>query len=86
MLRWSHGTGQVVEPRMLQRIVSTDAQLGSQLQHPLQQVDAAGVDLRENLPQVLRGVHLEVLLVLGELRDAGPGALRGRAHDAEDAH
>jgi hypothetical protein len=34
----------------------------------------------------LGSVHLEVLLVFGELRDSGPGALRGCAHDAEDAH
>ena len=71
---------------MLQRIMGTDPQLGAELQHSLQQIDTAGIDLREDLTEILGSVHLEVLLVFGELRDSGPGALRGRAHDAEDAH
>jgi len=71
---------------MLQRIMGTDPQLGAELQHSLQQIDTAWIDLREDLTEILGSVHLEVLLVFGELRDSGPGALRGRAHDAEDAH
>jgi hypothetical protein len=70
---------------MLQRIVSTDSQLGSQLQHSLQQINAAGINLREDLPQVLCSIHLKVLLVFRELGDAGPGAFRWSTHDAEDA-
>lgn len=64
--------------------MSADPQLWSQLQHALQEIEADRVDLRENHAQVLGGVHLEVLLVLRVLGDPRPGALRRRAHDAED--
>ncbi len=85
MVRRSHRAREIIEPRMLQRIMSTDSQLGSQLQHSLQQINAAGINLREDLPQVLRSIYLEVLLVLRELGDAGPGPFGWSTHDAEDA-
>jgi hypothetical protein len=85
MLWRSHRAREIMEPRMLQRIMSTDSQLGSQLQHPLQQINAAGINLWEDLPQVLCSIHLEVLLVFRELGDAGPGAFRWSTHDAEYA-
>ncbi len=84
MLRWSHRAREIIEPRMLQRIMGTDSQLGPQLQHSLQQINTARIDLREDLPQVLCSIHLEVLLVFGELGDPWPGAFRWSAHNAED--
>lgn len=77
--------GELGEPGVLEGVVGADAVLGAQDEHALQQVDAELVDLGQDGAQVLGGVHLDVGLVLGELGDAGPGALGGRAHDAEDA-
>ncbi len=75
---------QVVEPRMLQRGGSGDSHLRPELEHAAEQVEADLVDLGEEEPQILSGVHLKVRLVLGELGDARPGTLRGRAHQPED--
>jgi len=71
---------------MLKRVMSTDSQLWSQLQHSLQQINTTRVDLWQDDPQVLSGVHLEILLVFGVLRDTRPGSLGWGTHDAEDAH
>ena len=65
--------------------MGANAVLGTEDKHALQEVDAELVDLREDGTEVLGGVHLEVGLVLGELGDAGPGALGGGAHYTEDA-
>lgn len=63
--------------------MGADAELWSQLEHPLEQVNATRVDCVEDASQILRGVHLERGLVLRQLRNARPCAFRGRAHDAE---
>ncbi len=87
LLLWmSHLAAKIVEPWMIQSIVSTDAQLWPKLQHSLQQVDTTGVDLWEDDAKVLSGVHLEVLLVIIILGNSWPGSLRGCAHDAKDAN
>lgn len=75
----------VVEPRVLQRLRRTDAHLRAQLQHAAQKAEAERVDLREDEAEILRRVDVEVGLVFRELADAGPRALRGSAHQAEDA-
>ena len=75
---------QVLKPRMSQRLAGTDAHLGPQLQHLAQQVQSKRVHLRQDRVQALRRKVVEVRLVLGKLADAGPGALRRRAHEAED--
>lgn len=77
---------EVVEPRVVQGIRGADPQLGSQLEHALEEIDTGGVDLRQDDPQVLRGIHGEVLLVFRVLRDAWPRAFGWRAHNAEDPH
>lgn len=77
---------QIREPRVLQRIMGANPQLRTQLQHALQQINATRVDLRQDGAQVLRVEDLEVRLVLRELADTRPRALRRRAHDAEDAN
>jgi hypothetical protein len=41
MLWRSHRAREIMEPRMLQRIMSADSQVGSHLQHSLQQINAA---------------------------------------------
>ena len=69
---------------MPQRLERRDPHLRSQLQHATDEIQADLIDLRQEHAQVLRGVDVEVGLVFGELADAGPGAFRGRAHDAED--
>ncbi len=69
---------------MPQRLERRDPHLRSQLQHPTDQIQADLIDLRQEHAQVLRGVDVEVGLVFGKLADAGPGAFRRRAHDAED--
>lgn len=76
----------IVEPRVLQCIVRTDTHLGTQLQHPAQKVYAGSVDLGENVAEILSGVRVERLLVLGELREPRPCTLRRCAHDPEDAN
>ena len=75
---------QISEPRMLQSVLGTDAHLGSQLQHSAQEIQSLLVDLRKDQAQVLGSVDVEVGFVLGELRDAGPGALGWCAHEPED--
>ena len=69
---------------MAERILGTNAHLGSELQHATQNIQAQLIDLGQNQAQVLRGVDVEPGLVLRELADAGPGALGGRAHEPED--
>lgn len=76
---------QVVEPVVLQGVVGRDTELGAQLQHVLEEFNSGWVDLRQNIGEGLRRVHLPVGLVLGILRQTGPGPLGRRAHDAEDA-
>ncbi len=60
-----------------------NAQLGSQLKHSLQKIDASWVYLGEYLPDILGGIHLKAGLVLWELGYAGPGSLGWRTHDAK---
>lgn len=74
---------QVVEPRVLQGVVSTDSKLRSELQHSLEQIYACRVDGGEDVAKVLGGIHLEGWLIFGQLRDARPGSLCRGAHDAE---
>ena len=69
---------------MSQRLAGTDAHLGPQLQHLAQQVQPQCIHLRQDRVQALRRKVVEVRLVLGKLADTGPGALRRRAHEAED--
>ena len=57
----------------------------AQDEHAVQEVDAEVVDLRQDGADVLGRVELERRLILGEIGNAGPRALRGGAHDAEDA-
>jgi len=77
--------GQVMEPGMVEGIGGRDAQLGTQLEHPAEQLDADGIDLGQDGAERLGGIHLPGGLVLGEVGDAWPSAFRGSAHDAEDA-
>jgi hypothetical protein len=53
VLRGSHCAGEIIKPRMLQRIMGTDPQLGAELQHSLQQIDTTGINLREDLTEDL---------------------------------
>ena len=57
----------VIKPRMLKGVMGANSQFGPQLQHALEEINATGIDLRQDSPQVLRGKHLEILLVLGVL-------------------
>lgn len=74
-----------VEPGVLEGLGGADAELRSQLQHLLQEVDPDRVDHGQDLAEVLRRVHLEGGLVVGELGDARPGPLGRRAHYTENA-
>lgn len=76
--------GQIVEPGVLQGVCGGDAHLGAELEHAVEEVEADLVDLGQDQAEILGGVDGEVALVLWELGDAGPRALRGRAHQAED--
>ena len=69
---------------MAQRILGTNPHLRSELQHPAEQIEAQLIDLRQNQPQILRGVDVEIRLILWKLADAGPGPLRRGAHETED--
>lgn len=62
----------VIEPRVLQSIVSTYAELRTKLKHALNQVDAGGINGVKNAPQILSCVHLERGLVLWQLRNSRP--------------
>lgn len=73
----------VIEPWVLQSIVSADAKLRPNLEHALNQIDAGGINGVKNAPQILGSVHVERGLVLWQLRDSRPRTLRGSAHDAE---
>lgn len=76
---------QIIEPRVLQRIMSTDTQLRTQLQHSLQQINSRRINRGQDITQILGGIHLEIGLILGQLRNARPRTLRRRTHDSEDA-
>lgn len=62
----------VIEPWVLQSIVSTDAELRSKLKHALNQIDSGGINGVKNAPQILSSVHLERRLVLWQLRNSRP--------------
>lgn len=76
--------GEIMEPGMLQSIMRADPHFRTELEHPVQQVETQRVDLGKDETQIRRRIHVEVRLVLGELRDSGPRTLRRRAHQPED--
>jgi len=85
LLRLGLHAGQVMEPGMVESISGRDAQLGTQLEHAGEQLDADGIDLGQDGAERLGGIHLPGGLVFREVRDARPSAFCGSAHDAEDA-
>ena len=64
--------GQVIEPGMLKGVGGGYAHLWSQLKHAVEKIKANLVDLWQYEAQVLGMVDGEVVLVLGQLRDAWP--------------
>ena len=75
---------QILEPRVFQAILRAGPHLGPELQHPPQQIEPDGVDLREDGAELLGVVDVEVGLVFRVGGYPRPGALRGGAHEAED--
>ena len=75
---------QIRKPRMHQTLLRTGAHLRPQLQHPPQQIQARGINLRQDQAQLLRIVDVEVGFVFRVGCYAWPGALGGCAHQAED--
>lgn len=76
--------GEIPEPQMHQGLVGTDTHFGPDLQHAAQEIQSHLIDLWEDHAQILRGVDVKSVFVFRELGDAGPGALRGGAHQSED--
>ena len=69
---------------MPQRLQGSDPHLGSQLQHPGDQIQAHLIDLGQEHPQILRREDVKIGFVFRELGDSRPAALGRGAHYAED--
>ena len=69
---------------MIQRVLGTNPQFRPQGQHLPQQIQAQRIDEREDSGEGLRREIVEVGLIFGELRDAGPRSLGRGAHQPED--